>query len=125
MAEKQTKVGGTIAKRDIAVAVILSIVTCGIYGIYWFIVLSEDVNTLTDDHTTSGALAFILSLITCGIYGIYWVYNIGKRMVEYEKAHGAKDADESIVILYVVLQLFGWGIVTYALIQDKLNKYAA
>ena len=75
MEEKETKVvKGNITKRDIAVAVILSIVTCGIYGLYWFVVLSEDVNTLTDDHSTSGATALILSIVTCGIFGIYWIY---------------------------------------------------
>lgn len=30
-----------IQQRNIAVCIILSIVTCGIYGIYWFIVLSK------------------------------------------------------------------------------------
>lgn len=29
-------------ERNIAVAIILTIVTCGIYGIYWFIVLTDD-----------------------------------------------------------------------------------
>ena len=126
MEEKETKVvKGNITKRDIAVAVILSIVTCGIYGLYWFVVLSEDVNTLTDDHSTSGATALILSIVTCGIFGIYWIYKLGKRVIDYERAHGEENVDESIIVLYVVLQVFGWGIVTYALLQDKLNKYAA
>lgn len=34
-----------IKKRNIAVAIILSIVTCGIYGIYWFICLVNELNT--------------------------------------------------------------------------------
>lgn len=36
-----------IQQRNIAVCIILSIVTCGIYGIYWFIVLSNDTNTVS------------------------------------------------------------------------------
>lgn len=111
-----------IAKRDIVVAIILSLVTCGIYGIYWFIVLSEDVNTLTDDHTTSGGVAFLLSLVTCGIYGIYWVYKLGRRLYEYQLANKEEASDYSI--LYVVMNIFGFGLVTYALIQDTVNKYA-
>ena len=120
MAEKiQTP---TIARRDLAVTIILSIVTCGIYGIYWFIMLTEDVNTLTNDHKTSGGTAFVLTLITCGIYGIYWAYSMGKRMYEYQQSRGEVASDNSV--LYLVLELFGFGIVTYALLQDTLNKYA-
>ena len=74
MAESTKKASAPkIAKRDLAITIILSIVTCGIYGLYWFVVLSEDVNTLTDDHSVSGATALILTIITCGIYGYYWV----------------------------------------------------
>ena len=31
-----------IQQRNIAVCIILSIVTCGIYGIYWLICLNDD-----------------------------------------------------------------------------------
>ena len=59
-----------IQQRNIAVCIILSIVTCGIYGIYWFIVLSNDTNTVSNaENATSGGVAFVLSLITCNIYG--------------------------------------------------------
>ena len=33
-----------IQERNIAIAVILSIVTCGLYGIYWMIKLNDEVN---------------------------------------------------------------------------------
>ena len=53
-----------IQQRNIAVCIILSIVTCGIYGIYWFIVLSNDTNTVSNaENATSGGVAFVLSLI--------------------------------------------------------------
>ena len=54
-----------IQQRNIAVCIILSIVTCGIYGIYWFIVLSNDTNTVSNaENATSGGVAFVLSLTT-------------------------------------------------------------
>ena len=54
-----------IQQRNIAVCIILSIVTCGIYGIYWFIVLSNDTNTVSNaENATSGGVAFVLSLFT-------------------------------------------------------------
>lgn len=37
-------------ERNIAVAIILTIVTCGIYGIYWFIVLTDDARLASGDQ---------------------------------------------------------------------------
>lgn len=69
-------------ERNIAVAIVLTIVTCGIYGIYWFIVLTDDTRLASgDQQAPSGGIAFLLTLITCGIYGIYWAYKMGKTLV--------------------------------------------
>lgn len=33
-----------IKQRNIGICILLSIVTCGIYGLYWFVVLTDDIN---------------------------------------------------------------------------------
>ncbi len=109
-------------KRDIVVAVILSFVTCGIYGIYWFITMTDDANTLNEGNNTSGAMAFLYTLITCGIYGFYWNYMMGKKMYEAGQMHGKRIDDNSII--YLVLAIFGLHLVNYCLIQNDLNKFA-
>ena len=66
-----------LEKRNIAVEIILSIVTCGIYAIVWFIRLTNDVKSAAgDEKFQSGGVAFLLTLITCGIYGIIWMISI-------------------------------------------------
>lgn len=51
--------------RNIAIAIILTIVTCGIYGIYWFIVLTNETNEAAcEPNGTSGGIAFLLTLVT-------------------------------------------------------------
>lgn len=43
-------------KRNIAVCVILTIVTLGIYGLYWFVKITNDVNELANpEKKSSGA----------------------------------------------------------------------
>lgn len=112
-----------ITKRDIAVAIILTIVTCGIYGIYWFIVLTDDVKKASDDtNFTSGGLAFLLTIITCGIYGIYWAYKMGELMKSAQTKHNLPVKDNSV--LYLILELLGFGIIAYAMIQNDLNAIA-
>ena len=107
-------------ERNVALAIVFTIITCGIYGIYWFVVLTDEVKEKSkDEQMVSGGVAFLLSLITCGIYSIYWAYKMGKAMQVAEKNSGVGDADNSV--LYLVLQLLGLGIVVYALIQSDLN----
>lgn len=108
-------------ERNIGVSILLSIITCGIYAIYWFIVLTDEVKTASDDSGfTSGGVAFLLTLVTCGIYGIYWAYKMGKLLVIAKNKYNLPAEDNSV--LYLVLELFGFGIVAYALMQNDLNQ---
>ena len=112
-----------IQQRNIAVAIVLSIVTCGIYSIYWFIVLSDDVGRANNNPKISGGIAFLLNLVTCGIYGIYWSYKMGKEMFEANQKAGISSSDNSI--LYLILSLFGFQIITWAILQNEVNTFAA
>lgn len=108
-------------KRDIAISIILTLVTCGIYGIYWFICLTDDIKTVSEDKDfQSGGLAFVLTLVTCGIYGLYWAYKMGQLLKIAEKKHNLPEKDNAI--LYLLLQAFGLSIVNYALFQSELNE---
>ncbi len=112
-----------ISKRDIAVSVLLSLITCGLYGLYWFIMMTDESNELvTENKTASGVLAIVYTLITCGIYSIYWHYKMGKKMAEAGEKYGKAINDNSV--LYLVLALFGLGIVNNCLIQNDLNSLA-
>ena len=114
-----------IQPRDIAVAIILSIVTCGIYNIFWFIKMVDDVNRAANDQGAfSGGITWLLSFVTGGIYACYWYYQAGKKMT-YAKQVRNMHVDNSTEILYLILAIFGLGIVNMALIQSDLNKMAS
>ena len=106
-----------VEKRDIVKAILLSIVTCGIYSIYWFIKLNDEMNAITgNEKDTSGGIAFLLTLVTCGIYSIFWAYKMGQKRDSLDKNSSSSE------IIYLVLSIFGLGIVVYALMQDAINK---
>ena len=111
-----------VKNRNIVLQIVLSIVTCGIYGIYWFITLTDDAAAKAGDSEFSGVKAFLLTLVTCGIYGIYWYYKMGKTLKAAGDANGV--AVEDNAILYLILGLFGFGIVAYCIMQSDLNKMA-
>ena len=112
-----------IKKRDLVTSIILSIVTCGIYGIIWFIGLTDDAKAASNDESMqSGGVAFLLTLVTCGIYGFFWAYKMGKAINQARVNRGMPEDDKST--LYLILQSFGLGIVNYALMQNDLNEMA-
>ena len=108
-------------RRSIGLCIFLSIITCGIYAMYWFVCLTDVSNTVTGQGTTTGGVALLFNLITCGIYGIYWSYKMGEKLDAARVASGAPYG--SLAILYLVLSIFGLQIVTYALVQSELNKF--
>lgn len=104
--------------RSIVKAIIFSFLTCGIYTIFWFINLTNDINKASGrTGDTSGGIAYLLSLVTCGIYTYFWAYKLGeKRDIIANEKNGYSN------ILYLVLCILGFGIVVYGLAQDTLNK---
>ena len=111
-----------IQKRDIALCVILSFLTCGLYGLYWFVIMTDETNSLSDEQSTSGAAALIFTLLTCGLYSIYWYYKMGQKLYVAGKMYGLDIADNSV--LYLILSIFGLGIVSECLIQNDLNRFS-
>ena len=115
---------GSVTKRDVAVNIILTVITCGIYGLFWFAVITNESNSIASESekSASGGLAIIYTIITCGIYGIYWNYKMGKKLYSAGKIYGKDISDNSV--LYIVLAIFGLGIVNYCLMQSDLNRFA-
>lgn len=112
-----------VPNRSIPMAIILSLVTCGVYSLYWFVVMTDEANSVSDETATGGALSLVLSLVTCGVYVIYWNYQMGKKLYEAGLKKNIAISDNSV--LYLILSLFGLGIVNYCLIQNDLNKFSA
>jgi hypothetical protein len=108
-----------MAKRSVATAIVLSLVTCGIYYIIWMISLSNEVSAYNGENQ-EGGMEFLLTLITCGIYGIYWNYKMGQKLVRAKQRAGQYAQDNSI--LYLILSIFGLQIVSIAIMQSQANE---
>ena len=116
-----TPTGSPVQSRSIALCIVLSILTCGIYGIYWFVVLTDETNHITNQtEATSGGLAFLFSIITCGIYYFYWSYKMGEKV---DMIKGTPNGSSSI--LFLILSIFGLGFVNYIIAQDAINNFVA
>ena len=94
--------------RSLLVYIILSIITCGIYGYYFVYKMARDVNIACegDGESTAGLLQFIvLSFVTCGIYAWIWYYKLGNRLAENAPRYGMNFQENGTTVL--MWQLFG------------------
>lgn len=100
-------------KRSILAMILLTIITLGIYGLYWYISFQVQLKKETGDGF-GGWGHFFMSLITFGIYSIYWNYAAGKRLAKL----GAEDHS----IIYLILALIGFSWLNALLMQHQANK---
>ena len=114
-----------LEKKNIALCIVFSVLSCGLYSLYWLYCLAEAATRLTGrEGAMSGGMVLLLSIVTCGIYGWYWLYVSGEALDQYSVSHGGLGGGH-LGILYLLLGIFGFGVISYALMQSELNKYAA
>ena len=106
-----------IKKRNIVTCILLSLITCGIYGIYWVIMLAREAVSVKDP--ADNALAEILLMLFLPFVGIFLTE---KKFAEGCAARGVEHSDNSV--LYLILGLVGLGIVGICMLQSDLNKLA-
>lgn len=113
-----------VKKKNIGLYIVLSIITCGLFSLYWLYCIADDMNTLNKEQNTatSAGMVLLFSIITCGIYQLYWFYKTGEKINGIHMKNG--DPSGNLHILYLVLGIFGLGIISYALIQSEINKVA-
>lgn len=119
---------GAISSRNIVACVLFSIITCGIYTLYWIYKINQEINIITGhEDDTSGGLVILFGIISCGIYYVYWAYKIGDKLKGYYNKKNSS-AGNDLPVLYLILMIANYiacGICTmicYCLIQDRINK---
>jgi len=94
--------------RSLFKFIFLTIITCGLYSLYFVHAIARDVNIICagDGKQTAGLLKYLLfSLLTCGIYSYVWYYKLGNRLVENGPKYGIGLAENGTSVL--VWMIFG------------------
>ncbi|MEI0698479.1 DUF4234 domain-containing protein [Brachyspira intermedia] len=108
--------------KSLLTVTILSIVTCGIYLIYWIYATTNDVNNYMEQEYINPTLALVLSIITCGLFTVYWFYKYGTIVFNDMSKKAELDSyGESAAVLAILLFIpFGY-IYSIIALQSKLN----
>ena len=110
-----------INKRRIEVCILLSLVTAGIYAIYWMYLLLKNVKAVK--HDSSSCTKEMLCILFVPFYALYWWYTRGndvKRLLEEQDCRIFATGT-----LYLVLSIVGLSIVAMAIMQNDFNSLPA
>ena len=116
-----------IRERSIPLALVITILTFGIYGLYWIYKLHQEANLLYDRRgEMHPGLVVLLCIITFGIYQVYWAYTQGEKFKEEANARGSHESDDCPV-LFLVLEVANYfvgvtSLISRALMQDRINR---
>lgn len=117
-----------VKEKNITLSIILSLLTLGIYTIYWMSEITKDVDIITNNpEKRSGGMVFLLSVITLSIYPIYWWYENGRLIEKYDEENEieCRSNDVLYLILTIISRVTLWplALINYGMIQADINKY--
>lgn len=110
-----------VKNRSVAMVIILSLITCGIYSLYWMYAITEELSYLTGDRSFSGGKVVVFTIITFGIYSYFWYFNVGKRIAEAQRKQQKSVKDDGVI--YLILAIVGLSLVSNAIIQSEMNYF--
>ena len=99
--------------RPIPIMLLLNIVTCGIYYIYWIYQTSVEIKMCSEREDLNPTIEILLGIITCGLYFKYWYYKYGKIVYKELPAkagmNNAEDKTMVLVVIDIIIALMFWG----------------
>jgi len=109
---------------SIALYLILTLLTCGVFNLYWNFRQMQACNDLLDRDEFSFLTWILLCLVTCGIYHFFYQYKMGAAINEIQERRGLP-VTENLPLLSVIAAVLGVGIVADCIHQHELNKIDA
>ena len=106
---------------EIAAGIILTVITCGLYNIYWNYRQMKAMNALLGREEYQFAMWLILTIVTCGLYHIYYEYKMGSDLFTWLKEHG-REVSPNLAITGLLLSCFGLTVIADAVYQHEFNK---
>ena len=96
---------------------LLSMLTCGIYSIYWFFVTCEDINRGLGRKEFNPIIDFLLMWVTCGLWWFWWSWRASESIVEVQEMWGVKPKmDEAMMF---IVAIFGFGMIVKQLSMNN------
>ncbi len=106
---------------SIVLDILLSLITCGVYQLFWQARQMRALNYFLGEERFSFIKWLLLTVVTCGIYHIYYEYVMAKAITDVQDRRGASPSSE-LPLLSILLSIFGFTLVADAIQQHEINK---
>jgi hypothetical protein len=106
---------------DVAVGIVLSVATCGLYNVYWNYRQMRAMNALLGRHEYDFVHWLLLSVITCGLYHVYYEYKMGSDLQTWLDQNGVK-VSPNLGVVGLALSIVALTVIADAVYQHELNK---
>ncbi len=107
---------------SVAMNLVITLLTCGIYNLYWNYMQMEACNTLLGREEFSFLKWIVFSLLTCGLYHIVYQYKMGAAITEIQFKLGLS-VNKDLPILSIVATIFGFSIMADCIHQIELKLF--
>ncbi|MCB1322274.1 MAG: DUF4234 domain-containing protein [Leptospiraceae bacterium] len=108
--------------------ILLTVITCGLYLIYWYYVVYQDLELLYGRTPTGNSfvLDLLLTIITVGLWGVYVDYQISVLCNELQQRYQMPPNDTTLLSIILDLSAyvtaFATNLVTSVIHQEQLNR---
>ena len=108
-------------------ALILNVVTCGIYSMYMWHTMAKNNNAIAEKCDVKKIKGFIVALlltcVTCGIYLYVWMYKFQALQIAIAKANGVKTSP--VENAFVLMLLTFVPVYSFYVMCDNYNRTVA
>ncbi len=122
--EPDSRLGGERYSASVALYLVLTIVTLGLFNLYWNYRQMQVCNELLERREFSWLRWILLCVVTFGLYHFYYQYKMGAAINEIQDRHDLPFT-EGLPILSVLAAVIGFGVIADCIHQHELNKIDA
>ncbi len=115
-------------KKNIALYIILNIITFGIYGIVFWYKWTKDINKLfegDDKDSANYLLILVLNIFSFGINIFAWNYQMGERLYQNAERYGVEIKHGGLFIMIMRLIPFASSVFKISYINKFIAAYNA
>lgn len=108
-------------ERGILAVILLTVFTCGIYGLVVVYRMGEELNAHRGRQEVNPAADLLLTFVTCGLWGVFVMYKYSRILQDITIEESLPVVDVTVPCL--LLSIFGFHVVAVAILQNELNRH--
>ncbi len=124
--QENQNIPSQIQRRSVPLSIFLSVITCGLYFLYWYAKVSKETAQMVGEEVhRGGALTVLFHLITGGLFSSYWFYKVPHKLNELRSSVGLKAQRLSksvwVFCLWMDSQITSFFVFLSMLLDDDIN----